>query len=66
MLTVIRHKAINMKSAITVFFSAFFCLQAFAQQVTISGYITDKKNGETLTGATIFVKDKKRIFNCLQ
>ena len=55
----IRHKSINMKLAITIFFSVFFGLQVFAQTVTISGYITVKKNGETLTGATIFVKDKK-------
>lgn len=59
MLTEIRHKAINMKLAITIFLSVFFGLQVFGQQVTISGYITDKKNGETLTGATIFVKEKK-------
>lgn len=50
-----------MKLAVTIFLSLFFGLQVFAQTVTISGYITDKKNGETLTGATIFVKDKKEF-----
>jgi hypothetical protein len=48
-----------MKLAVTIFFSVFFGLQVFAQTVTIRGYITDKKNGETLTGANIFVKDKR-------
>ena len=35
---------------------SFFVLPvSFAQRITISGYVTDKKSGERLTGAVVFV-----------
>jgi hypothetical protein len=36
-------------------------MSVWGQTFTISGYVTDKKNGETLIGASVFVKDKTEL-----
>ena len=46
------------KKTTVVLFQLLFCCQlANAQHVTISGYISDRKSGERLTGAVIYVPE---------
>jgi len=46
-----------MKKITFLLVAAFFSLQAFGQQrFTLSGYIKDATNGETLIGSTVFIK----------
>ena len=40
----------------TIFLLLFLSVSAIAQKVTLHGYITDANNGETLIGASVFVK----------
>lgn len=44
-----------MKKVLIIFIASLFGLLANAQSYSISGYITDKKNRETLIGATIII-----------
>lgn len=37
----------------------FFCAGAAAQKATLNGYITDKKSGERLSGASVFISTIK-------
>jgi CarboxypepD_reg-like domain/TonB dependent receptor/TonB-dependent Receptor Plug Domain len=41
------------------FFLLLFPCWIYAQKVTVSGYVKDAKNAETLIGATVFVKELK-------
>ncbi len=50
-----------MKFIITLFALLLFAFPIFAQSFTISGYITDKKNGETLIGASVALKEKTQL-----
>ncbi len=56
----------NYKYHIIVFFFALFlCISAYANgnvkgEYTISGYITDQSNGESLPGATIYISELKK------
>ncbi|MBN1117995.1 MAG: TonB-dependent receptor [Bacteroidales bacterium] len=38
------------------FLTSFLCSQVFAQKFTVSGYIKDNNNGESLIGANVLVK----------
>jgi len=54
----------SVKNAKILFLLTFFsiiCLPLFAQQekLTISGYINDSYDGESLIGATVFVQDQQ-------
>ena len=40
-----------------IFFILFFALSASAQKHTVSGFISDASNGETVVGANIFCKE---------
>jgi hypothetical protein len=40
-----------------VFFIIFFALNSSAQKYTVSGFISDASNGETIVGANIFCKE---------
>ncbi|MEI6694709.1 MAG: TonB-dependent receptor [Bacteroidota bacterium] len=42
-------------------FLIFTSFSLFAQTYTVSGYITDKKSGETLIGATVLNKANKKV-----
>ena len=39
----------------------FLSVASFAQNFTVSGYVTDKKNGETLIGVTVFPLELRSI-----
>src|SRR5688572_26015401 len=41
-----------------ILFLLLFSISATAQQITISGYVTEKQSGERLIGATVFVPEK--------
>lgn len=47
-----------MKKILALAFMLFCITGVFAQKVTINGYITDKKSGERLIGASVFVLNK--------
>ena len=47
-----------MKSRYLLALLVFITFSATAQTVTISGFVTEKKSGERLTGATVFVPEK--------
>jgi outer membrane receptor for ferrienterochelin and colicin len=49
-----------MKARRTVFLAVALCLctTVFSQKVTLNGYITDKKTGERLFGASVFITNK--------
>lgn len=49
-----------MKKVIYFFLLLFFSLQAFSQNVTLSGYIKDASNGESLPAASIFISEIKK------
>lgn len=49
-----------MKYIFFTIFLASITISVFAQNFTISGYITDKKNGEGLIGAAVYVKELKQ------
>src|SRR5215212_6930917 len=42
----------------TVIICLLSCTVLFSQKATLNGYITDKKTGERLFGASIFILDK--------
>jgi hypothetical protein len=44
-----------LRSVLFLFFSLFSFTASFAQRITISGYVSDKKSGERLIGAVVFV-----------
>lgn len=48
-----------MKKFLLLFCCLCFSLSLFAQKQTISGYIKDQSNGESLIGATVFVNELK-------
>lgn len=45
----------NLLRTLLVSVLVFFALSARAQKVTISGYVTEKKSGETIPGAVVYV-----------
>ncbi len=45
------------KSALPISFLFFFCT-SFGQKFTVNGYVTDKKSGERLLGASVFFETK--------
>lgn len=47
-----------MKQRILLLLTFLMPLAVWAQQVTISGYVTEKKSGERLIGATVFIPEK--------
>ena len=48
----------NMKKIFFAFVAWILCLTAMCQKYSISGYITDKKTGEKLRNASIFIVNK--------
>lgn len=48
-----------MKKLLLLFWSICISISLVAQKQTISGYIKDQSNGESLIGATVFVKELK-------
>jgi len=44
-----------MKTKLSVIILLFFTLNTFSQNITISGYVQDRKSGEPLIGATVYV-----------
>jgi TonB dependent receptor/CarboxypepD_reg-like domain/TonB-dependent Receptor Plug Domain len=42
-----------------ILFLLLFPIGVFAQKVTVNGYVKDAKNGETLIGSSVFVKELK-------
>ncbi|HLO71256.1 MAG TPA: TonB-dependent receptor [Flavipsychrobacter sp.] len=47
-----------MKQRILLLLTFLMPVAVWAQQVTISGYVTEKKSGERLIGATVFIPEK--------
>src|SRR5215203_87487 len=43
---------------ISVLAALFFSISGFSQKVTLYGYVTDKKTGERLSGASVFIQNK--------
>jgi len=50
-------KSLFIVSLLFIGFSAFADVNPSAKKYTISGYITDSKNGETLLGATVYIAE---------
>ena len=50
------------RPAITLLLLAF-CIISRAQKLSVSGTIKDSRNGETLTGATVFIKETGKAVN---
>ncbi|MEZ4956910.1 MAG: carboxypeptidase-like regulatory domain-containing protein [Saprospiraceae bacterium] len=50
-------KSFSLATLLVVAFSFFSTLVFSQEKVTVSGYIKDASNGETLIGATVFVKE---------
>jgi len=49
------------KTVLTSLFLFIFTLQVYSQQnVTLSGYVKDASNGETLIGATVYIEESQK------
>jgi hypothetical protein len=47
----------SFKNALTLVFALLFPLALFAQKVSLSGYLRDAQTGESLIGATVYIKE---------
>src|SRR3954469_8351819 len=47
-----------MRRLVPLTIAVFCCVSSFSQKATLNGYISDKKTGERLLGASIFILNK--------
>ena len=49
-----------MKTITIILTSIWITASTFASQVTLSGYLKDKSNGEALIGATVYIEELQK------